>query len=114
MKVGEVCLLTTDVVRLANFYKQLLDIENGSSDPVHQFLIREETSLTVLRDDTAHTGQSAALAFTVEDIETVYQSALAMGAPVVEGPTLRPWGVVNMSVRDPDRNLVYFRTFPNG
>ncbi len=30
MKMGEVSLLTNDVVRLANFYKQLLDIDNQS------------------------------------------------------------------------------------
>lgn len=30
MKIGEVCLLTNDVPRLAAFYKQLLGIENNS------------------------------------------------------------------------------------
>ncbi len=114
MKLGEVCLLTTDVVRLANFYKRLLDIDNGSQDPMHQFLIQEETSLAVLQDDGPRTGQSVVLAFTVEDIEAVCQKLLDMGVQVVEGPTPRPWGAVNMSCRDPDGNLVYFRAFPNG
>lgn len=35
MKVGEVCLMTSDVVRLADFYKRLFDIDNGSNDAVH-------------------------------------------------------------------------------
>lgn len=38
MKIGEVCLLTNDVQRLAAFYKQLLEIENDSNDETHQFL----------------------------------------------------------------------------
>ena len=36
MRIGEVCLNTNDVVKLANFYKQLLEIDNGSNDEVHQ------------------------------------------------------------------------------
>ena len=34
MVIGEVCLLTNDVRRLAAFYKQLLGIENDSDDEV--------------------------------------------------------------------------------
>lgn len=63
MKIGEVRLLTNDVVRLANFYKQLLE----------------------------------------------YRKVLDLGAEVIEGPTVRPWGAVNMSFYDPDRNIIYFR-----
>ena len=41
MTIGEVCLLTNDVPRLAAFYKQLLGVENGSNDETHQFIISE-------------------------------------------------------------------------
>lgn len=34
MTLGEVCLLTDDVVRLADFYKMLLGVDNGSEDTV--------------------------------------------------------------------------------
>jgi len=39
MKLGEVCLLTGDVCRLADFYRKLMDIEETSYDPIHQFKI---------------------------------------------------------------------------
>lgn len=39
MCIGEVCRNTNDVIRLANFYKALLEIDNGSGDPVHQKLL---------------------------------------------------------------------------
>ena len=39
MKIGEVCLLTNDVPRLAVFYKQLLGVENDSQDETHQFIL---------------------------------------------------------------------------
>ena len=111
MKIGEVSLLTNDVVRRANFYKQLLDIDNQSEDEVHQTLIGEETMLTVYNDGSTknNANQNICLAFTVDDIEKEYQKVLDLGAEVIEGPTARPWGAVNMSFYDPDRNIIYFR-----
>ena len=42
MRIGEVCFLTNDVRRLADFYKQLLEVENNSNDETHQFILTEE------------------------------------------------------------------------
>ena len=113
MKVGEVCLLTGDVVRLANFYKALLDIENGSQSSMHQTLIAEETMLTVLHEDVpvGSGRQTLCLAFTVEDIQAEYQRLLGLGARVIEQPTRRPWGTTNLCFLDPDGNRVYLRSF---
>lgn len=111
MKIGEVSLLTNDVVRLANFYKQLLEIDNQSEDEVHQVLISEETMLTVYNDGSIknNANQNICLAFTVDDIEKEYRKVLDLGAEVIEGPTARPWGAVNMSFYDPDKNVIYCR-----
>ena len=114
MRIGEVCLNTNDVLRLADFYKKLFDIDNGSSDPVHQFLISEETTLTVYNDGTCKNSdnQNISLAFTVDDMDEAYRKVLKLGAEIIEKPTARPWGAVNMSFYDPDRNVIYFRCFP--
>lgn len=114
MKLGEVGLLTNDVIRLANFYKKLLGVDNGSEDEVHQFLISGETTLAVYNDGTVknNQNQNICLAFTVEDIEEAYRKVVELGAEIIEGPTLRPWGAVNMSFYDPDRNVIYLRSFP--
>lgn len=114
MKIGEVCLLTTDVPRLAAFYRKLLGVLPGEDEDNwgHQFVLTRETCLTVMRDDHPRMGQSAALAFTVEDMDAAYQRVLAIGAQIVEPPQTRPWGAVNMSFQDPDGNIVYFRAFP--
>ena len=71
MKIGEVSLLTNDVVRLADFYKKLLEIDNDSEDTVHQTLIAEETMLTVYNDGSEknNKNQNMCLAFTVGDME---------------------------------------------
>lgn len=114
MKLGEVCILTHDVVRLANFYKSLLEIENGSDDAVHQTIIAEETMLTIFNDGQKRdrTGQNMCLAFTVEDIDKEYQRVVSLGAEIIEPPTIRPWGAVSMRFADPDGNIVYPRSFP--
>lgn len=114
MKLGEVCLLTSDVVRLADFYKALLEVDNASSDPVHQFILSGDVSLTVFNDGSSknNCNQNMCIAFTVDDINREYDRLLMLGAEIIEPPTQRPWGAVNMSFYDPDRNLVYLRQFP--
>ncbi len=113
MKIGEVCLLTNDVNRLADFYKAVLGIRNDTTDPVHQILIAEETQLTIYNDGTNKPGnnKNICLAFTVEDIDKEYEFLKSLGAEIIEKPARRPWGTINMSFLDPDGNTVYFRSF---
>ena len=114
MKIGEVCLLTNDVQRLADFFKRLLETENNSSDETHQFILTEGTALTIYNDGTVknNDNQNICLAFTVEDMEKEYEKVLALGARLIEAPKRRPWGAVNMSFYDPDNNMVFLRCFP--
>ena len=58
MNIGEVCLLTNDVRRLADFYKKLFGIDNNSDDDTHQFIISEGTTLTVYNDGTKKNNQN--------------------------------------------------------
>ncbi len=114
MKIGEVCLLTNDVPGLASFYRQLLGVEESCSDETHQFVLAEETALTVYNDGTEknNQNQNICLAFTVEDIDREYEKLLSLGARIIEPPAKRPWGAINMSFYDPDNNMVYLRSFP--
>ena len=50
MKIDEVCLLTNDIRRLADFYKRLLETENNSNDETHQFILTEGSALTIYND----------------------------------------------------------------
>ena len=111
MKIGDVCLLTNNVIRLADFYKKLLEIESNSQDETHQFIISEETSLTIYNDGTVknNQNQNICLACTVADIQKEYEKVLALGAKIIEPPAKRPWNAVNMSFYDPDNNVIYFR-----
>lgn len=113
MKLGEICILTKDVVRLADFYRQLLGIEESCLDPVHQTILRDEPMLTIYNDGMAtEVGQNMCIAFTVEDMDAACKKVCDLGATVLEMPTRRPWGAVNMRFLDPDGNTVYLRCFP--
>lgn len=112
MKIGEVCLLTNDVIRLSNFYKALLGTENGSNDSIHQTIISEETMLTIYNDNTIknNNNQNICLAFTVENVDLEYERLLSLGIQIIEKPVDRPWGARNMSFYDLDRNVIYLRS----
>jgi predicted enzyme related to lactoylglutathione lyase len=111
MKIGEVSLLTNDVVRLADFYKKLLDIENESNDVVHQTIIAEETMFTIYNDGTLkeNNNTNMCLAFTVQDLDLEYERLKELGVDIISEPKKQPWGAYNMSFYDPDRNIVYLR-----
>ncbi len=113
MKIGEVGLLTNDVLKLADFYKKLLEIDNKSNNDIHQIIISEETMFTIYNDGKVknNLNQNMCLAFTVDDIEKEYNKILELGVEVIEPPKKRPWGATNMSFYDPDRNIVYLRSF---
>ena len=115
MKIGEVCLLTNNVPRLASFYRRLLGVEGNSSDETHQFILAGETALTVYNDGTVKNdqNQNICLAFTVDDIDKEYEKLRSLGARIIEPPAKRPWGVINMSFYDPDNNIVSLRCFLN-
>ncbi len=115
MKIGEVCLLTNNVPRLAYFYRQLFGVEESSSDETHQFVLAEETALTVYNDGTEknNQNQNICLTFTVDDMDKEYEKLLSLGVRIIEPPAKRPWGAISMSFFDPDNNIVYLRSFPN-
>lgn len=113
MRIGEVGLLTNDVAKLANFYKSFLGIDNGSNDDVHQTIIAEETMLTIYNDNSEknNNNQNICLAFTVVDVDKEYDRLLTLGVEIIEKPITRPWGTRNMSFYDPDKNVIYLRSF---
>lgn len=113
MRLGEVGLLSNDVVRLANFYKTFLGVENDSNDSIHQTIIAEETMLTIYNDGSVknNNNQNICLAFTVDDVDYEYSKLLTLDVKIIEEPMTRPWGTRNLSFYDPDGNRIYLRSF---
>ena len=112
IRIGEICLLTNDVIRLSDFYKKLLEVYNHSEDATHQFILEGEISFSIYNDGTIknNDNRNMCMAFTVEDMENAYQKVVLLGGEILEHPTKRPWGATNMSFYDPDHNVVYLRS----
>ena len=106
--------MTNDVVGLSNFYKLLFGIDNNCNDTIHQFIISEETTLTIYNDgkDRNFNHNNICIAFTVDDVDVECERLKSLGIKIIEPPTERPWGAKNMSFKDPENNLVTFRSFP--
>lgn len=114
MILGEVCLETNDVIKMADFYRKILNIYDECKDEVHQFIITEGTTLTVYNDGKLknNQNQNISIAFTVDDVDKEYERLLKLGVLIIDAPKLQPWGAKNMHFCDPDGNHIYFRSIP--
>ncbi|OPJ56161.1 VOC family protein [Clostridium oryzae] len=114
MKLGEVCLETNDVIKIADFYRKILKISSECKDEIHQTIITEGTTLTVYNNGSIknNQNQNISLAFTVDDVDEEYIRLLSLGVNIINKPKVQPWGARNMHFCDPDGNHVYFRSFP--
>ena len=112
MNLGEVCLETNDVIKIADFYRKILNINSDCKDEIHQIIIKEGTTLTVYNNGEVknNQNQNISLAFTVDDVEEEYKRLLKLGIHIVEAPKVQPWGAKNMHFCDPDGNHIYFRS----
>jgi predicted enzyme related to lactoylglutathione lyase len=118
MILGEVGLLTNDVVKLAEFYRNILKISiNDDQDKnidIHQVIISEGTGLTIYNNGEPknNNNKNICLAFTVNDVDEEYKRLKNMGVKIIDPPKIQPWGAKNMRFCDLDGNYIYFRSFP--
>ncbi len=114
MKLGEVCIETNDVIKVADFYRKILNISSDCRDEIHQFIITEGTTLTVYNNGMPknNQNQNISLAFTVDDVDEEYERLLNLGIYIIDAPKLQPWGAKNIHFCDPDGNHIYFKSLP--
>jgi len=112
--LGEVCLETNDVLKMADFYRKILKISSDCRNEVHQVIIGEGTTLTIYNNGGVknNQNQNISLAFTVDDVDEEYNRLLNLGVHIIDAPKVQPWGSKNMHFCDPDGNHVYFRSLP--
>lgn len=114
MILGEVCLETNDVIKIANFYRKILNMPSDCMDEVHQVIISEGTTLSVYNNGEVknNQNQNISIAFTVDDVDEEYERLVKLGVHITDKPKLQPWGAKNMHFCDPDGNHIYFRSLP--
>jgi predicted enzyme related to lactoylglutathione lyase/predicted SnoaL-like aldol condensation-catalyzing enzyme len=119
MRLNGVCLITPDVPRLYDFYRQVLQMEPGGDDSFAGFetqraslsLYHLEGMLQMAPGSMQGTQHSFTLEFEVDDVDAEYRRLLDLNVEIVKPPTTQPWGWRSVWFRDPAGNIVNFCSY---
>ena len=117
MRFDGICLITHNVLTLADFYSRILGVK-AEGDAQHAELLTEGAHLAIFSVDGmeqmapasmqgAGTG-GITLGFEVEDVDAEYERIKTAGVEFVMLPRTHPWGARSFWFRDPDGNIVDF------
>ncbi len=117
MRFNGICIISQDVRRLRDFYRDVLQVE-AEGENVFVALSTDGAVLSIFSAagmekmapgslEGAGCG-SYTLEFEVEDVDSEYERLEAMDVPIVKRPTTQPWGRRSFWFRDPDGNIVNF------
>jgi predicted enzyme related to lactoylglutathione lyase len=120
IKFTDVCFITNDVLRLRAFYEAVFG-EKAEGDEIHSGI--SINGLTIVFDhvDIAEENQTfryveaggannVIIGFNVDDVDAEYNRLLPLGAVMLNEPTTHPWGARSFQFRDPDGNILNFRS----
>ena len=115
-----ICLITDDVCRLAEFYRDILQTEADIND-IHVNIAVTGGGLTIYSKSAAesdmgfefracHGAGMAKFSFVVDDVDAEYARLAALDADIefLAVPTTYPWGARSMHFQDPDGHIVCF------
>lgn len=116
----DVCFITKDVLRLCAFYESVFG-GKAEGDEVHSVLSLDGIALTFMKEkrsvfyyEFANGSQNTIISFTVDDADVEYQRLLSIGARMLNEPITHPWGAKSFQFKDPDGNILNFRSLPKG
>ena len=114
------CVITDDVVRLSEFYTQILRTEpsRAHDDYVEFSTPRGALSLYSTAKlepyapgaTLARSNRSVMLEFEVDDVDAEFARLQSLPIDWVKPPSTQPWGNRSIYLRDPDGNLVNLYT----
>ena len=122
----DVCFITEDVPRLCAFYESVFGGKVGAeADEFHSGLLLGGLAFTfdsaaMLKENSefcyvsGKSSDNTIIGFNVDDVDAEYNRLLTLGAEMLNQPTTHPWGARSFQFRDPDGNILNFRSFPNG
>jgi len=113
MRFGGICITTNDAPRLAVFYKVVFQEEPFIEGDHYAF-----GSVAVYNpgDVSEPNDKNIWLQCFVEDLDAEYERLLREipAISVISPPERRPWGVYSFQFKDPDGNILNFRSIPEG
>lgn len=113
-------LAVADVARSCTFYKEVLGFEVATTtgDPLNfALLTKDDVTLGLVFTDRSVLATSfAAVFFDVTSIDEIVAGCEIHAGVIVQRPTKRPWGIVDIVVVDPDGHKIAFgeRFSPEG
>ena len=115
MKFEGVCLLTTDVPRLAEFYAAVFATE-AEGDDHHVVMQIGGLGLAIwhpeglaqrIADYPSHVRRNCfSLMFSADDLDAEYERIKQLNVEFTELPTTHPWGAKSFAFVDPDGNNI--------
>ena len=118
----DVCYITNDVLKLRTFYEAVFGVKS-EGDEWHSGLT--VAGLTFCFDNASNLQDMPAfcyvagggannviVGFNVDDVDVEYERILKLGAKMLNEPTTHPWGARSFQFKDPDGNILNFRSWP--
>lgn len=120
MKLSDICIITEDVPLLTRFYENALQVK-GEGNEIHASLVIGQEGIAIYSkkaaendmrfDFSKHWGSgNFTIGFNVDDVDMEYERLKSFDVELVTSPTTYPWGARSFHFRDPDGNIICFRT----
>ena len=118
----DICFITNDVLRLRAFYETVFGAK-AEGDEIHSGISINQLTLVFDHVDIAEENptfryvkaggaNNVIVGLNVDDVDAEYNRLLTLGAEMLNTPTTHPWGARSFQFRDPDGNILNFRTIP--
>jgi predicted enzyme related to lactoylglutathione lyase len=122
MKFSDICIITEDVSRLARFYETVFRTK-AEGDTIHSSVSTDGASIAFYSKKAAETDMffdfsqfwgsgNYTIGYTVADVDQEYERLKSLKVDFITIPTTWPWGARSVHFRDPDGNIICFRSFP--
>ena len=122
IQFADICLITNDVPRLRAFYEAVFGGKAEGND-IHSGLSADGLTLAFDHVDIADEhpafryisgggANNVIIGFNVDDTDAEYQRLLTLGAEMLNEPATHPWGARSFQFKDPDGNILNFRSVP--
>lgn len=120
----DICFIIEDVLRLRTFYESVFG-GTAEGNEVHSSLAAGGVNFTFdyvepLQESSVFhyvsTGgaNNVIVGFDVGDVDTEYKRLMLLGIEILNEPTTHPWGARSFQFKDPDGNILNFRSLQKG
>jgi lactoylglutathione lyase len=115
-RVGYIILYVSDLSASIGFYRDVVGLPFKFRDAGYaefdtegtRFALYERRRAEWLTGWDVSPGPAAEVVFVVDDVDAQARRLATLGAPILSGPTDRPWGHRTLHVADPDAFIVEF------